>query len=95
MVCFTVRIRFEPKDHDRVAEVLRQLTAASRQEPGCLAYITHFVADDPGTALIYEQYKDEAALEAHRSSAHFKQHASGGLYQFMLDRKLENLNVFA
>ena len=95
MVSFTVRIRIEAKDHDRAAEILRQLTAASRQEPGCLTYIAHFVADDPNTILIYEQYKDEAALEAHRNSPHFKQYASGDLYQVMIDRKLENLNVVA
>ena len=95
MISFTVRIRFESKDHDRVAELLRLLTAETRKEPGCLAYIPHFVADEPGTVLIYEQYKDEAGLEAHRSSAHFQQYASGGLYQLMIDRRLENLNAVA
>lgn len=95
MLSFTVRLRFELKDHDRVAEMLRHLTAASREEPGCVSYIAHFVADDPTTVLIYEQYADEAALEDHRSSPHFKEYASGGFYQFMVDRKLENLNAIA
>lgn len=95
MVSFTVRIRFQPKDHDRVAEILRPLAAASRQEPGCVTYNPHFVADDPDTVVIYEQYKDEAALEAHRNSPHFREYASGGLYQLMLDRKVENLNAVA
>lgn len=95
MVSFTVRIRIAAKDHDRIVEILRPLTAASRQEPGCISYTPHFVADDPETIVIYEQYKDEAALEAHRSSPHFKQYASGGLYQLMIDRKLETLNAIA
>lgn len=95
MVSFIVRIRFEQKDRDRVAQTVRPLTVASRQEPGCVTYDAHFVADEPNTLLIYEQYKDEAALEAHRSSPHFKQYASGGLYQFMVDRRLENLNAIA
>jgi quinol monooxygenase YgiN len=93
MVSFTVRMQFHAKDHERVAEIVRPLTAATRQEPGCVTYVPHFVADDPGTLLIYEQYKDEAALEAHRNSPHFKQYASGGLFQMMIDRQLENLNA--
>lgn len=95
MVSFTVRMRFEPKDRDRVVDILKHLTAESRKEPGCISYTPHFVNDDPNTVLIYEQYQDEAALEAHRSSPHFKQYASGGLYQLMTDRKLEGLNAIA
>jgi quinol monooxygenase YgiN len=95
MVSFTVRMRFEPKDQDKLGEILRTLTAASRQEPGCVTYIPHFVAGDPNTVVIYEQYKDEAALEAHRSSPHFKQYGSGGLFQMMVERQLENLNAVA
>ena len=91
MISFMVRLRFEVKDYERVTEMLRALTAASRQEPGCVSYIPHFVADDRATVVIYEQYRDEAALEEHRASPHFKQYASGGMYQIMVDRKLENL----
>ncbi len=95
MLSFTVRMRFSEKDHQRVVECLKQLQVASRREPGCITYNAHFVADDPATVVIYEQYADEAALEAHRGSAHFKQYASGGLYQMMVDRGLENLNAVA
>jgi quinol monooxygenase YgiN len=41
--------------------------------------------------LIYEQYVDEKALQAHRESAHFKKYAVGGLYQRMRERAVENL----
>jgi quinol monooxygenase YgiN len=41
--------------------------------------------------LIYEQYRDAKALEAHRASEHFKTHAVRGLYQKMLERSTENL----
>jgi quinol monooxygenase YgiN len=49
------------------------------------------VEDDPNTVLIYEQYRDAKALEAHRASEHFKTHAVCGLYQKMLERSIENL----
>jgi len=95
MLSFTVRMRFDESDHDAVAEMLRHLTQASRQEPGCVSYIAHFVEGDPTTVVIYEQYKDEAALEHHRNTPHFHHHAIGGLYQLMRERQLENLAVIA
>ena len=33
---FTVRMRFDPGDHDEIAGILRKLTEASREEPGCV-----------------------------------------------------------
>ena len=62
---------FDQADRDAVDEILRHLTAASRQEPGCVSYIPHFVEGEACTVLIYEQYADEAALEHHRGIAAF------------------------
>lgn len=91
MVSFIVRMKFSPEDRADVAESLRALATASRQEPGCVSYIPHLLEDDPDTVLIYEQYLDEKALAAHRESAHFKQHAVGGLFQMMRERSREDL----
>jgi quinol monooxygenase YgiN len=91
MVTFTVRMSFDADDRREIEELLRNLTHASRQEPGCVNYICHFVEGEAATVLIYEQYKDEAALERHRNSSHFQQYAAGGLYQKMRSRQLETL----
>ena len=45
--------------------------------------------------MIYEQYEDQKAVEAHRASPHFKDYVVGGLYQMMLDRQVENLTYLA
>jgi quinol monooxygenase YgiN len=45
--------------------------------------------------VIYEQYRDQKAVEAHRATPHFRDYAVGGLYQLMLDRQVENLNTVA
>jgi quinol monooxygenase YgiN len=86
-------MRFSAADHDEIAEILRKLTEASRQEPGCVTYVPHFVEGDANTVVIYEQYADEAALDHHRNAPHFKDYAVGGLYQKMLERQLENLTA--
>lgn len=95
MISFTVRMRFDETDLDGIRENLRALTLGSREEPGCVTYVAHFVADDPCTVLIYEQYLDDAALDAHRQTTHFKDHAIGGLYQAMRHREMENLLAVA
>lgn len=91
MVSFTVRMTFAPEDREEIAEILRELTLASRAEPGCVTYVPHAVEGDPDTVLIYEQYRDGAAADAHRQSAHFKKYAVGGLYQKMRERSREDL----
>ncbi|HVG27442.1 MAG TPA: putative quinol monooxygenase [Acidobacteriaceae bacterium] len=95
MISFTVRMTFRPEDHEEIGRILPILTAASRQEPGCITYIPHWVEGEGNTVLIYEQYVDEAALEFHRGTPHFAQYAIGGLFQKMLDRQLENLQALA
>ena len=91
MISFTVRLHFRESDVARVRGILQTLTLASRQEPGCVLYVPHFVEAEPATVLIYEQYRDEAAAAAHRATEHFKEFAVGGLYQLMLDRQVETL----
>jgi quinol monooxygenase YgiN len=88
-------MQFRESDREQVKDYLCKLTAASRQEPGCVSYIPHFLEEGPATVLIYEQYTDEAALEHHRSSPHFAQFAAGGLYQLITDRHLERLEAIA
>ena len=95
MVSFTVRMHFAKDDREKVAEILRHLALASRKEPGCANYVPHHVDGDPETVLIYEQYRDQAAVEAHRASPHFEQYAVGGLYQLMKERATENLDALA
>ena len=93
MITFTVRMRFAPEDHAEVRNILQNLVAASRQEPGCVHYIAHFVESDPNTVLIYEQYRDADALEAHRASPHFDGYATNGLYRKVRERSVETLQA--
>lgn len=95
MVSFLVRMKFASEDRADIAESLRLLATASREEPGCNYYIANQVEGDPDTVLIYEQYKDSKALAEHRESKHFKMHAVGGLYQKMRERSVENLVALA
>src|SRR5439155_19272617 len=58
-----------------VAAMFSKLTEASRNEPGCVMFQVHRNKTEPRRFFIYEQYKDDAELEAHRAKPHFLQFA--------------------
>ena len=93
MLSFTVRLKFDQEHHEQVADMLKPLSLASRQEPGCVSYIAHFLEDDPTIVLIYEQYVDGEALKFHHTTPHFHQYAIGGFYQLMHHKEVENLTA--
>ena len=56
---------------ERLAEVIAEMTAPSRAEPGNRFYQAQVAVDDPRQFYLYEQYADEAAYQAHMDSEHF------------------------
>lgn len=44
---------------------------ASRQEPGITRFDLLQQVDDPTRFILYEQYVDEAATQAHKQTAHY------------------------
>ena len=64
-----------PGNEERVERALLALAAATRTEPGCRSYRPARSVDDPRVFVIYEEYDDEAALETHSASDHFRRHA--------------------
>ena len=65
------KIRAAKGKGDALAALLTEQVAAVRSaEPGCLAYRPHRSTTDPDLFLFYEQYQDEAALDAHRNAPH-------------------------
>ena len=79
MICLAVTYMMKPGTEDEVVERLRQLTEATRQEPGCRFYLSHRSTTEPRKFFLYEQYDNQDALEYHRSTPHFIEHVVGGL----------------
>ncbi len=74
-------------EQERAVEALDKLAAASSAEPGNVHYITHRDAENPRVFMIYEQYRDKAAFEAHGQTEHFKTLAAGELFPLMEERE--------
>ncbi len=49
------------------------LIAATREEPGCIAYAFAEDISEPGVVHIIERWADEAALAAHNKTPHLAQ----------------------
>ena len=59
----------------RLAETLeagKAHVAGSRLEPGCLGFDFYANADGSDTFVSVETFRDQAALDAHRETPHFK-----------------------
>ena len=74
----------------RLAELIEEITPASRQEPGNLFYQAHRSPEDPRLFYLYEQYADEAAYQAHMDSEHFTRLVKGeAIPELLEDRRRE------
>lgn len=89
MIILKVDMLVKPGTEEKCKEYIRILQEHSRQEPGCVQYVGHQSKADPRKFLFYEQYKDQAALDAHRNAPYFKQYVIGGLDPIMEDRTRE------
>jgi quinol monooxygenase YgiN len=65
------KIRAARGKGDALAALLQEQAAVVRKnEPGCLVYRPHRSTKDPDVFLFYEQYRDDAAFDAHRKAPH-------------------------
>jgi autoinducer 2-degrading protein len=79
-------IAHEGQEHEML-QAFERLAAASRKEAGCRMYVVHRHREDKRTFFVYEQYDDDAALQAHRDSPHFQEIAKETLHS--LGRRTE------
>jgi quinol monooxygenase YgiN len=84
-----VRMKVGEGNEERVAAIVPELAAASRQEPGCELYIPTRDPEDPRLYLFFEQYRDKAAFEEHGQTEHFTRLGPGALFPLMEDRRRE------
>lgn len=86
MIVLKVDMLVKPGTEETCRQYIHILQEHSRKESGCLMYVGHQSTEDLRKFLFYEQYKDEAALQAHRDSPHFQQYVIGGLDKIMESR---------
>ena len=72
MVALFVSLRVKRGGRDALLAAARRQGALSRErEPGCLRFDVTIDTNDPDHVLLYEVYRDQAALDAHRATPNF------------------------
>jgi quinol monooxygenase YgiN len=62
-------------EEENVRAALERMYEPSNAEEGCLMWQPHVDPENPRVFLVYEQYVDAAALDAHSASEHFRKNA--------------------
>jgi (4S)-4-hydroxy-5-phosphonooxypentane-2,3-dione isomerase len=76
MVILHVTIQVKSEHVSEFLDVVRyDAEHSEKDEPGCLRFDVIQDRDDRNRFYFYEVYRDEAALEAHRQTPHFKLYA--------------------
>ena len=87
MIVLAATYHVQPGKGDNVAEALKRMAPLVKaEEPGCLLYHANRSSDNPDHFLLYEIYADQAALEQHRATTHFREIIEGEVVP-MLDKR--------
>ena len=75
-----VRLVAKEGEEGRLRDAFANLTPPTLAEPGCLLFQAHVDPENPRTFFVYEQWRDEAALLAHRDTEHYQRWAVGVIF---------------
>ncbi|MDQ3189077.1 MAG: antibiotic biosynthesis monooxygenase [Pseudomonadota bacterium] len=78
MYAVTVHILIKPEFTAAFRELMLKNARASRaSEPACRQFDVTVAPDDANHIFLYEIYDNEAAFDAHRATAHYRDFISG------------------
>jgi quinol monooxygenase YgiN len=86
IVAGTVRVSAD--NIDRFRPHMEKMLAKSRAEDGCIAYSYAVDVEDAGLIRVFEEWRDEAALQAHFKAAHLAEWRSAWPEFGVTDRQL-------
>jgi quinol monooxygenase YgiN len=72
MLALWVKVRVKPEARERFLQAIEvDAIGSERDEPGCLCFNVLQDQQEPNVYYFMEVYRDEAALEAHRTAPHY------------------------
>ncbi|MDK1024339.1 MAG: putative quinol monooxygenase [Gammaproteobacteria bacterium] len=63
----------KPQHRDQAVELMKQMSLATRAEPGCISYEFFVGLSDPDTMLLYQEWESVEALQDHFESSHMEE----------------------
>ena len=90
MIVLIARYYVKPGELSSVVTALREMEPLVREhEPGCRMYHVSHAQDGSDLLVLYEEYVDEAAFQAHRETPHFKTIIEGRIIPLLERRERE------
>ena len=77
MIIVTGRVQVRPDQRDAALSAAEQMRKHTINEPGCIEYRFWSATDDPNAILLFEQWEEQAALEAHLTAPHMIEFLTG------------------
>jgi (4S)-4-hydroxy-5-phosphonooxypentane-2,3-dione isomerase len=74
VVC--VHVHVKPEHRQEFIEASRDNAANTIREPGALRFDVLQSQDDPNRFVLYEVYRDESGMKAHKDTAHYARWAA-------------------
>ena len=72
MIALSVTVHVKPDHVDDFIQATIKNHEGSVQEPGNLRFDVHQSLDNPAQFLLYEVYRDAAAIDAHKETDHYQ-----------------------
>lgn len=89
MLINAVTYTFPEEKAGEVERLFRELRTASLREDGCIGYeVCRGDAEAPGTFVLYETWRDQAALDEHYEAEHFKRLGVNGVRPLATSRQV-------
>ena len=83
-----------PSEMPKFLEAIKENGANSVKEPGCREFNISVIANRPNHVFLYEVYDNEAALNAHRQTEHFKKYQAATA-NMIADRNVRAMSAVA
>ena len=88
MLVNAVTYTFPEARADEVERLLRELGDASRREAGCAGFdVCRGDGDSRGSFVLFEKWRDQAALDAHYDTEHFQRLGAAGIRPLAMNRQ--------
>jgi len=71
-ITIVVPVKAKPEYREKLKQKLQKLSCLSNQEEGNICYVLHQVADNSEQFIIYEQWKNQKALDYHMNQDYLK-----------------------
>lgn len=90
MIVLVARYKVRPGAGETVLQALQKMSPLVKaNEPGCALYQACRSVNDPDRLMLYEQYLDQQALDAHRETPYFKEIVEGVIVPLLEERQRE------